>query len=205
MVRGWRGDPPSDDDKARERVIAAAMRCVARHGPSKTGMSDVAAELGVTRQTVYRLYPSTDELLMAVARASVDGYLDRLAGRVAALTDPADAVVEGIAYTYERLPKERFLGLLLATGRSEAFLKGVTSAEAIQFGRMVLSRMNVDWAAWGFDEPRLDGLAEFGLRMLQSLVFDPPHPKRTRAQLREFLTTWLAPAIHARADDAVRR
>jgi AcrR family transcriptional regulator len=194
MARGWRGDPPKDDDEARDRIIDAAMRCIDRFGPQKTGLSDVAAELGVTRQTVYRLYPSTEDLLFAVASTAADGFLDRLAVRMAPYTDPGDAAVEGIAYTLERLPRERFLGLLLTTGRSEAFVKGVTSPEAMAFGRAMVNRMNVDWAAFGYDEDDLDGLVEFGLRILQSLVLDPP-VRRSPAELRAFLRRWVAPAV----------
>lgn len=197
MARGWRGDPPRDDDEARQRVIVAAMHCIDRYGPQKTGLSDVAAALGVTRQTVYRLYPSTDDLLFAVALAAADNYLDRLAVRVAGLSDPEEIVVEGIAYTLEQLPKERFLGLLLTTGRSEAFLKRVTSAEAMSFGRSMLARMHIDWNALGFDESELDGLVEFGLRILQSLVLDPP-ASRSPAELRSFLRRWVAPAVSLR-------
>jgi AcrR family transcriptional regulator len=199
MARGWSGNPPRDDAEARERIIDAAMRCIDRNGPHSTNLSDVASELGVTRQTVYRLYPSTDELFVAVAAAAADSYLDRLAARVSDLTDPAEAVVECIAYTFERLPRERFLGLLLTTGRSDAFVRGVTAPEAMAFGRAMLARMNVDWAAWGYSDAELDGLVEFGLRVLQSLELDP-EPTRTRAQLRAFLSRWIAPAVRATAD-----
>jgi AcrR family transcriptional regulator len=196
MARGWRGDPPRNDEEARQRIIEAAMRCIDRHGPHKTGLSDVASELGVTRQTVYRLYESTDELLLAVGAAAADDYLDRLAAHVADLPEPGDAIVEGIAYTFERLPHEPFLGLLLTTGRSEAFLKGVTSPRALAFGRSMLARMSVDWAAAGYDADELDGLVEFGLRVLQSLVLDPPRQRRG-ARLRAYLTRWVAPAVRA--------
>src|SRR5262249_14283956 len=144
MPRGWRGDPPRDDDEARERIIDAAMRCIAEYGASKTGLSDVANELGVTRQTVYRLYPSTDDLFLAVGAAAADTFLDRLAAHVSGINDPAEAFVEGIAYTYERLPRDRYLGLLLTTGRSETFLAVVTSPMSLAFGHSMLERMDVD-------------------------------------------------------------
>lgn len=190
------GNPPRDDDEARERIIGAAMRCIARYGPTKTGLSDVATELGVTRQTVYRLYPSTSKLLIAVASAAVDSYLDRLAAHVAGLTNPVDAVVEGIAYTVERLPKERFLGILLTTGHAETFLKSVRSAEAMGLGRAMLARMDVDWAAWGYDDSEIDGLIEFALRQIQSLVLDPL-AARGGTKLRAYLWRWVAPAVRA--------
>lgn len=196
MARGWQGNPPRDDEAARTRIIEAAMTCIDRFGPHKTGLSDVAAELGVTRQTVYRHYRSTDDLLLAVGAAAADEFLDRLAARVGDLDDPADAIVEGIAFTLERLPQEPHLGLLLTAGRSELFLKNVTSAQAMAFGRGMLERMNVDWAAAGYDDAQLDGLVEFGLRILQSLVLDPGR-KRTRAQLRAYLQRWVAPAVRA--------
>lgn len=196
MVRGWRGNPPRDDDEARQRIIDAAMRCIDLYGPHKTGLSDVATELGITRQTVYRLYPSTDDLLLAVATEAVDVYLDRLAAHVAELTDPGDAVVESIAYTVERLPQERFLGLLLNTGRAETFRTGVTSPEALAFGHSMLARTNIDWAAHGYDRKALDGLVQFGVRVLQSLVLDPL-PRQNPKRLREFLQRWLTPAIRS--------
>lgn len=196
MPRGWGGDPPRDDDEARERIIDAAMRCVELYGPHKTGVSDVASALGVTRQTVYRLFDSSEELMLAVGAAAAGAHLDGLAAHVADLREPAEAIVEGIAYTFERLPHERFLGLLLTTGRSETFLKNVTSPEAMAFGRAMLERMHVDWEAAGYGAEDLDGLVEFGLRILQSLVLDPPR-QRSHAELRAYLQRWVAPAVRA--------
>lgn len=200
MPRGWRGDPPRDDAEARERIVDAAVRCVELYGPHKTGLSDVASALGITRQTVYRHFESTEALLLAVGATAADAFLDGLAEHVADLSDPADAIVEATAYTFERLPHERFLGILLTTGRSGAFLKAVTSPEAMAFGRAMLERMNVDWEAAGYGPDDLDDLVEFGLRILQSLVLDPPR-RRSGAALRANLHRWVAPAIRAAAGD----
>jgi AcrR family transcriptional regulator len=122
MARGWAGKQPRDDDEARERIIDAAMRCIVRNGPHKTGLSDLARGLGVTRQTVYRLYKGGDDLQLAVGTAAADDCLGRLAAQVADPSEPGDAIVEGIAYTFERLPHEAILRLLLTPGRAEASL-----------------------------------------------------------------------------------
>ncbi|MEU5875916.1 helix-turn-helix domain-containing protein [Spirillospora sp. NPDC047279] len=61
-TRGWRGRPPRTDDEARARIIEATTRCVERFGPHKTGLTDVAEELGVTRATVYRYFGTIEEL-----------------------------------------------------------------------------------------------------------------------------------------------
>jgi AcrR family transcriptional regulator len=192
---GWRGDPPGSEAEARERIVGAAMRCVDRYGPEKTGLSDVAEDLGVTRQTVYRYFAGTDDLLAAVARSAADNYLDRLARHLAQVTDPAEAVVEALAFTIERLPEERYLGVLLTAGRSSRFFAGVTSPEAVGFARSLLERTAVDWETAGYGPAELDELAEFALRVLLSLVLDPGTPRRSGSAQRGFLRRWVGPAI----------
>ena len=192
--RGWQGSPPADDEEARERIIDAAMRCIDRYGSSKTGLSDVAAELGVTRQTVYRLFPSTEDLFRAVGREAADGFVDLLVSRSDNASDPGEMLVESFAYALERLPKERYLGLLLVSGREAAYSRGVTSSVAFDFAHSMLARMDVDWAGLGFTEQDLDELVEVFLRLLQSFALDPGKP-RTRAEMRAFLRRWLVPAI----------
>ena len=202
---GWRGDPPGSEAEARERIVGAATRCVDRYGPAKTGLSDVAAELGVTRQTVYRYFASTDDLLAAVARSAADSYLDRLARHLAQVTDPVDVVVEALAFTIERLPEERYLSVLLTPGRSGRFFAGVTSPEAIAFAHSLLERTAVDWEKAGYGRAELDELGEFALRMLQSLVLDPGTPRRSGSALRGFLRRWAAPAIACDAAEGTAR
>ena len=49
---------------SRERVLAGTFECIARVGIAKTTMEDAARAAGVSRATVYRLFPGgRDELL----------------------------------------------------------------------------------------------------------------------------------------------
>lgn len=49
---------------SRERVLAGTFECIARVGIGKTTVEDAARESGVSRATVYRLFPGgRDELL----------------------------------------------------------------------------------------------------------------------------------------------
>jgi AcrR family transcriptional regulator len=193
--RGWGGNPPTDDEEARQRITDAAVDCIDRFGPTKTGLSDVAAAIGVTRQTVYRHFSSTEALFEAVAQAGVEAYLDELAAHLDGIEQPAELVVEAIAYCTERLPKERHLGLLLSAGRTELFWRGVTSPMAREFGRAMLTRTNIDWGGYGFSRADLDGLVEFALRLLASLVTEPNPAHARGPELRAFLRRWLAPAL----------
>src|SRR5690348_4549761 len=194
---GWSGDIPADDDEAARRIIASAKRAIDERGT--VSISEVAQELGVTRQTVYRYFATQEALMAATAMASVSVFLDRLAGQLGSMTDPTDAVVEGIAYTFEQLPHDRYLGLVLQPGKASAFTASVTSDAAISFGHSILQRFGVDWDAAGFPDDKLDELVEFMLRTLQSFIVDPGQPPRSGEQLRRYLRDWIAPSVIAHA------
>ncbi|MFE6861721.1 TetR/AcrR family transcriptional regulator [Nocardia sp. NPDC057668] len=193
-THGWSGSAPVDDDEAIARILASARRAIDASG-GDFSIAEVARDLGVTRQTVYRYFPSADALLTATAIAQTDAFLDVLARHVGDIRDPAEAVVEGIAYTLERLPHEKYLNLLLSPGRAGAFSAGVTSDVALAFGRSILDRYAVDWAAAGLSGAALDELAEHMLRVVQSFVIDPGRPPRHGVRLRAYLHTWVGPAL----------
>lgn len=134
---------------------------------------------------------------MGTAMSAVEGFLDRLAAELGSISDPTDAVVEGIAYTVEQLASDRYLGLVMQPGKASAFTAGVTSDLAIGFGRSILQRFDVDWTTAGFAGSKLDELVEFMLRILLSLILDPGRPPRTGAALRRYLREWVAPAVLA--------
>ena len=197
-THGWGGDPPADDEEAVRRILEAARACIDREGPG-AGVADVAKELGVTRQTVYRYFRTTEDLLSATALDAAAGFLDRVEAHLAnGPSVPAAAVVEGIAFTLERLPEEPYLGLLLEPGRFSIFSQGITSANALALGRSIIDRFAVDWEAHGFDDRDLDELVEHMLRITLSLVIDQGSPPRTGSELRGYLDRWLAPAVERR-------
>jgi AcrR family transcriptional regulator len=200
-THGWAGATPADDDEAIARILDAARHRIDQSGKD-FGISDVAKDVGVTRQTVYRYFPSTEALLFATSVAEVGPFLDTLAAHVRKIHDPAEAVVEGVAHTLERLPHERYLGLLLTPGKASAFSAGVTSDMAMTFGRSIVERFDVDWARAGIVGDDLDQLVEFMLRIFQSLVIDPGRPPHQGKELRAFLRRWVAPAISISAATA---
>ena len=193
-THGWSGAAPASDEEAVARILAADGKAIDERG-ADFSIADVARTLGVTRQTVYRYFPSTDALLMQAGVAAAADFLERLASHIQGMTNPMDAAVEAIATALEWLPKDKHIGLLLAPGRSPALTESMTSDIALQFAQSVVRRFDVDWAAAGFDDADLDELAEYLLRIIQSFVVDPGRPPRTGAELRAYLRRWVAPAL----------
>lgn len=193
-THGWSGAAPATDEEAVARILAAAGRAVDERG-ADVGIADVARALGVTRQTVYRYFPSTDALLVAAAVHAAGDFLDRLAAHLEGLIDPVEATAEAIATALEWLPKEKIIGLLVVPGQANAHLESVTSEVALEFANAMLRRFDVDWAANGFTDAELDELAEHLLRIIQSFVLDPGRPPRDGLAQRAYLRRWVGGAV----------
>ncbi|HYO04305.1 MAG TPA: TetR/AcrR family transcriptional regulator [Mycobacterium sp.] len=193
-THGWAGSTPATNDEAVARILSAAGKAIDERG-AEFSIADVARTLGVTRQTVYRYYPSTEALLVAAAVHAADDFLERVAEHLRGFTDPVDAVTEAIATALEWLPKDKHLGLLLAPGRADEHTVSVTSDVALQFANRMVRRFDVDWAGLGFSDGELDELAEHLLRIIQSFVIDPGRPPRTGQGLRGYLRRWVGGAI----------
>jgi AcrR family transcriptional regulator len=193
---GWGGTPPASDDEAVARIVAAAVALMDTTR-AEISIADVARSLGVIRQTVYRYFASADALMEAAAHASVDSFLDGIQTRLRGITDPVDAVTDGLVYVLEALPQTPQLSLLLSPLRPNKFSVAITSEQARVFGRSMIERFDVDWPASGYDDTALDELTEFVLRTLQSFIIDPGEPPRTSAQLRTYLRRWVGSAVAA--------
>jgi AcrR family transcriptional regulator len=203
-THGWSGSTPATDEEAVSRILDAASKAIDARG-ADFSIADVARTLGVTRQTVYRYFPSTDALLQASAQRAATAFLDRLAEHLRGLTDPVEAVAEGIATALEWLPTDKHMGLLLMPGRASAFSQTVTSDEAMLFANSMLRRFDVDWSGLGFTDPDLDELAEHLLRIIQSFVIDPGRPPRRGDDLRDYLRRWVGSAIQPSAEPTIRQ
>lgn len=193
-THGWAGNAPADADEAIDRILAAADRAIDVRG-TDISIADVARTLGVTRQTVYRYFPSTEALLMAAGSRAAAGFVDRLTARLAGITDPAQAATEAVATALEWLPDDPQVGALLARDRGNAFIARVTSDEAVGFAESVLRRLDVDWPAHGFTDGDLAELAEHLLRTIASFIVDPGRPARRGAELRRYLRRWVAASL----------
>lgn len=204
-TRGWGGAPPRDEAEARRRILSATRDLLSlRSHDGSTNTSEVAAAVGVTRQTVYRYYPTTEDLLNA---ASLDAVSDLTADLVRHVRthlaelgeDPGEVAVEVVAYVYEHLRDDPALNRLIAPGRIGSTLTGLTASSSILIGRSLLAELGVGWTETAGDAEVLPELVEHLLRTLQSLVLDPGEPARSGEELRAYLRRWLAPAVRAHA------
>lgn len=193
--KGWGGTPPADDEEARKRIVDAAIRSMERRGPQQTSLSAIAADLGITRPTIYRYFATLDELVTAAGDVALGGWTARIADLTSGITDPIDLLVEAVAYLVERLPEEPLLTMLLETDQSRLMSRQMVLGESITRSRILLEHTEIDWDALGYRGKDFDDLVEYLLRIIQSMVLVPPRPPRSARELRAVLRHWIGPVV----------
>src|ERR1700742_1318898 len=97
---------PTTTDDARDRILAAAERCIDRHGIRKTTMDDVACEVGLSRPSVYRYFADRDDLLIELITRHARALLGRAHKSIARQSSLPDQIVETVLYTADHARRD---------------------------------------------------------------------------------------------------
>ena len=103
-------------DEPRERVLAATYACVARFGMGKTTVEDVVKESGVSRASIYRLFPGgKDQLLRETVGWEMNRFFTRLAEAVYDAPDFASLLEGGLVFAHRAIQEHEVLRKVLET------------------------------------------------------------------------------------------
>ncbi len=182
------------DPALRERVLEATYACVARFGLGKTTVEDVVKESGVSRATVYRVFPGgKDELMHEVVAWEMGRFFGDLAEAVAGAPDFASLVEEGLVFAHRSVTEHAVLQKVLDT-EPERLLPLLTTEthRPLRFVTAYLVPFLEREERAGRLRPGLDleATADFVARMLLSLIGSPGHwdladPAQVRTLVRE--------------------
>jgi AcrR family transcriptional regulator len=187
----WAGNPPHPD-AARERLLDAAARCIARDGLAATTIASVAGEAGVSRPTVYRYFDDRDELIRASLRVAAERLRTVVLERIVELSSPGDMIVEAVVVAVHEMPADDVLHAIWNSAALDAsVVETFTEPAAIAWVRGCLAPI-VDAAGWSGRDA--DEAVEMTLRVVLSLLVTPA-PRRSPAQLRAFLRRRLLPGL----------
>jgi len=100
----------------RERVLAATYACVARFGMGKTTVEDVVKESGVSRASIYRLFPGgKDQLLRETVGWEMNRFFASLAEAVYDAPDFASLLEGGLVFAHRSIQEHEVLRKVLDT------------------------------------------------------------------------------------------
>ncbi|MCZ7533872.1 MAG: TetR/AcrR family transcriptional regulator [Acidimicrobiia bacterium] len=77
----------------RERILETSQRLFYRDGFRAVGIDTIIAEAGVAKMSLYRHFPSKDDLIVAYLEASNRQFWEWLDGEVAGIDDPLDRLI----------------------------------------------------------------------------------------------------------------
>jgi AcrR family transcriptional regulator len=180
-------------------VLNAAKACYLRLGVAKTTAADIAAEAGISRATLYRRFPSHEDIFISVlARDSLE-MVQVCEARLQGIDDPAEHIVEGMLYVLDEIPRRPLHAHLFRDEASPWVINQTMPAEKLHnicvamLGDMPGLRLLPD----GQSRREIDYLAEWILRALISYAMVPSHRARNRDEMRQFLHAMLDPTIKA--------
>ena len=182
MVRGGQGGTGSAwgrDELAgspsappRNRIIDAALACIVRQGVAKTTVDDVARAAGLSRATVYRVFPGgKDELLRSTAESQVATLFTGLAARLSLENDVRGVLVTAISGAAAAIADHPALATLLNV-EPEVVLRLLAFDEGSELLRMA-STFGAPFLARWMPMEEAARVAEWACRIILTYVVDP--------------------------------
>jgi AcrR family transcriptional regulator len=83
------------------RILVAALGLIGRRGVKRLGMQEIAESAGVSRGTLYRYFPSKDQVLIAAAAYDERRFSTGLDEVLAATRAPEDQIGAFMAYAFD--------------------------------------------------------------------------------------------------------
>lgn len=108
--------PQALPSATERRVLEAAKACCARWGIDKVTIDDIAAESGVSRATLYRMFPvGKDVLFEAMRLRELEDFFERLAAQIAGAVSLEDLLVRTVVAATHEMRADDHLAVMLAS------------------------------------------------------------------------------------------
>jgi AcrR family transcriptional regulator len=177
-------------------MVEAALRCVERWGLAKTAMDDIAREAGVSRATVYRVFPGgKDRLVETVVQLELGRLFHEAASEAEQAATLEDLVCVGVTIALRTLTGHAALNYmvehepeavlpLFAFHRLEPLLADVAALSRPHLGRFLPAEA-------------IRPAAELLARFVLAYSFGPPAPfdPQDPRSIRRLVQTYVMPAL----------
>lgn len=155
--------------RQEQAVFRAAIALFIERGYSSVTLADIAREVGLARNSLYRYFPDKASILLRWYRIEMPAQAERLAAVLDDAGSPADRITRW-AYAQIDYAREPEHVLLAAMGHVAAALPPETLAELAESHEALLAPLRATLAAAGLDDDHVAAGTDliWGLVMAQS-------------------------------------
>jgi AcrR family transcriptional regulator len=186
----------SDRTSHREALLDAAAEQLVRRGYRGVRMQDVAAAVGVSRQTVYNEFGDKWGLAQAVVLRDNERYLEAINRLLSEHEDLYAAVEAAVLYTLETSADDPIKkAVLTGAGGDELLPLLTTRAEPVLFtaSARILDHAVREWPE--VDRAELARIADAAVRLTMSHIVLPSEPpERVARFVADLVTRYLGTA-----------
>lgn len=180
-------------ESLREQLLAAAADLLPDCGFQRLRMADVAATVGVSRQTVYNEFGSKEALVEAVALRTTAEFLEGIDARLRAAPDVLAGLRDAVSYVLRHAGENRLVASMVGGREAEDMLPFLTTkSQPVLRPSVELISCHLRDRVPEMDRAQSDLIAENTARLVFShLVLSTGPPGRAADDLVRFI----APAI----------
>ena len=185
--------------ETRGRIMDAAFRAVATFGLSRFTMEDVAREVGLSRQSVYRYFDSKDALVTELVFREEEAFLSGARAAYAHHDDLESAIEDSVLFCLQLARRHPLLDRLLAS-EPELLLPYLTTrgGGVLEHARAVMEELASAWP--GVDGSLVHRAADLAARAILSYALTPPDdpPETVAREIARILSKALQETKEAR-------
>jgi len=180
------------------RVLDAAKTCCEKWGLAKVTIDDIATESGVSRATLYRLFPGGKEVLFEALRLQeLTDFFTRLSSHIEGATGLEELLVRTVVAATKELHADQHLSLMLASEPGETL--GQLTVEGLPRIMRVATVFLVPFVDPYLPRRESAALVELLSRLVISYFLAPSEhvDLGNPESARTFINTFILPAFEA--------
>lgn len=181
------------DPSVRQQLLAAAIEAASIHGIARLSMADVAQRAGLSRQTLYRHFPSKDALLAEAVAQETAQLIGTVTAAAAPHDDPVASLEAGLLAALRAAREHPLLDRLIRTEPETLLpLLSTDGGPVLMMVREVVMAIVAERsivAAESLDPVELRRFADLVTRLLVSYAVSAPDdpPEIVAAYVARFL------------------
>lgn len=180
------------EDATREKLMDAAVSCLAEMPLKKITMTHIAGRSGIVRQTVYNYFENKNQLLAATLEREGLKFAQAVAQHINYCESIEDKFIEGFLYVLEYFPKNPILAKVIEPSSDFLATAGMRYSP---FSVFSLCYQDI-YSAHPTLKEQAEEISEHWIRNCLSFLTMPAGKQRSLDEMREYIRMRLLPGLH---------